>query len=50
LSAAECWLSQRKNAEAIPELEAVTGAAHAPADLKKQAQQILTQIHARGQQ
>jgi len=50
LSIAQCYVSQMKNAQAIPELEAVVNAAGTPADMKKQAQEMLAQLRARGQQ
>jgi tetratricopeptide (TPR) repeat protein len=49
LSSAVCYLSQRKNADAIPDLEAVVNAADAPADLKKEAQDLLRQTRGQGQ-
>ena len=50
LSIAFCYLSQRKLKEAIPPLEAAIKVPNCPADLKKQAEQILAQVKAAGGQ
>jgi tetratricopeptide (TPR) repeat protein len=44
LSIAVCFLSQDKKQEAIPELEAVVKQSDAPADMKKEAQDLLSQL------
>jgi tetratricopeptide (TPR) repeat protein len=44
LSIAVCYLSQQKNKEAIPELEATIAVPHVPEDMKQQAQDLLDQL------
>jgi thioredoxin-like negative regulator of GroEL len=44
LSIAVCYMSQQKNREAIPELEATLAVPNVPADMKQQAQQFLDQL------
>jgi tetratricopeptide (TPR) repeat protein len=46
LSIAVCYMSQHKNQEAIPELEATLAVPNVPADMKQQAQQLLDQLKA----